>query len=208
MGLSTCSARRTRPASPSVISPSTVFCPAGSGTLNAYLSLQGNAFAEPDRRADLRLSFDSQDFNLAPELSGNVWAALTGSAVTLDEFRIDSVPLQLTASGALSQTRELQANYQVIFKDLAPLGSQLGAPTQASGGLTGSISGPLNALRTQGQLRLEDWAYGDFHGEEASVTFQGEDLTTNPRATLTAAFDGVQGNAPACQFGNLRRAIP
>lgn len=171
------------------------FLPIGAGTLNAQLSLEGSGFAEPERRADLRLSFNAPDFNLAPELSGDVQAALTGSAVSLDELRIDSVPVQLTAAGALSQNRELQADYQVIFKDLAPFGSQLGAPTQASGGLTGSISGPLDALRTQGQLQLEDWAYGDFRGEEASVTFDGEDLATKPRATLTASFDGVQGNA-------------
>ena len=163
------------------------FLPIGAGTLNAQLSLQGSGFAEPDRRADLRLSFNAPDFNLAPELSGDVQAALTGSAVALDEFRIDSMPVQLTATGVLSQKRELQADYQIIFKDLAPI--------QASGGLTGSISGALDALRTQGQLRLEDWAYGDFRGEEAGVTFEGEDLTTNPRATLTASFDGVQGNA-------------
>ena len=171
------------------------FLPIGAGTLNAQLSLQGSGFAEPERWADVRLSFNSPDFNLAPELSGDVQAALTGSAVSLDELRIDSMPVQLTAAGALSQNRELQANYQVIFKDLAPFGSQLGAPTQASGGLTGSISGALDALRTQGRLHLEHWAYGDFRGEAASVTFEGEDLTTKPRATLAASFDGVQGNA-------------
>lgn len=171
------------------------FLPIGAGTLNAQLSLAGSGFAEPERRADLRLSFNAPDFNLAPELSGSVQAALVGSAVSLDELRIDSVPVHLTAAGALSQNRELQADYQVIFKDLAPFGSQLGAPTQASGGLTGSISGPLDALRTQGRLHLEHWAYGDFRGENASVTFEGEDLTTKPRATLTASFDGVQGNA-------------
>ena len=171
------------------------FLPIGAGTLNAQLSLQGSGFTEPERWADLRLSFNAPDFNLAPALSGDVQAALVGSAVSLDELRIDSVPVQLTAAGALSQNRELQADYQVIFKDLAPFGPQLGAPTRADGGLTGSISGPLDALRTQGRLYLEDWAYGDFRGEEASVTFEGEDLTTRPRATLTASFDGVQGNA-------------
>ena len=171
------------------------FLPIGVGTLNAQLSVEGSGFAEPERRADLRLSFNAPDFNLAPALSGGVQAALTGSAVSLDELRIDSVPVQLTAAGALSQKRELQADYQVIFKDLAPFGPQLGAPTQASGGLTGSISGPLDALRAQGRLHLEDWAYGDFRGEAASVTFEGEDLTTKPRATLTASFNGVQGSA-------------
>ena len=171
------------------------FLPIGAGTLDAQLSLEGSGFVEPERRADLRLSFNAPDCNLAPELSGDVQAALVGSAVSLDELRIDSMPVQLTAAGALSQKRELQADYQIIFKDLAPFGPQLGAPTQASGGLTGSIGGPLDALRTQGRLHLEDWAYGDFRGEAASVTFEGEDLTTNPRATLTASFDGVQGNA-------------
>ena len=171
------------------------FLPIGVGTLNAQLSLQGSGFAEPERRADLRLSFSAPDFNLAPELSGGVQAALVGSAVSLDELRINSVPVQLTAAGALSQNRELQADYQMIFKDLAPFGSQLGAPTQASGDLTGSLSGALDALRTQGRLHLEHWAYGDFQGEAASVTFEGEDLTKKPRATLAASFDGVQGSA-------------
>ena len=171
------------------------FLPIGAGTLNAQLSVEGSGFAEPERRADLRLSFNAPDFNLAPALSGGVQAALTGSAVSLDELRIDSVPVQLMAAGALSQKRELQADYQVIFKDLAPFGPQLGSPTQASGGLTGSISGPLDALRAQGRLHLEDWAYGDFRGEAASVRFEVEDLTTKPRATLTASFNGVQGSA-------------
>ena len=171
------------------------FLPTGAGTLNARLTLKGSGFAGPDRRTDLRLSFNAPDFNLAPELSGGAQAALTGSAVSLDELRIDSMPVQLTVAGALSQNRELQADYQVIFKDLASFGPRLGAPVQASGGLTGSISGPLDALRIQGQLRLENWAYGDFRGEEASATFEGEDLTTKPRATLTASFDGVQGSA-------------
>ena len=171
------------------------FLPVGTGSLNARLSVQGSGFAASDRKADLHLSFSSEEFNLAPELKGDARAALTGSAFALDEFRIDSVPLQLTAAGALFENRELQADYQVIFKDLAPLGLQLGEPTLASGSLTGSIDGALDALSAHGELLLETWAYGDFQGDEATVMFEGQDLMTSPQATLTATFDDVQGGA-------------
>ena len=169
--------------------------PVGAGKLNAHLSMQGSGFAAPDRKASLHLSFASEEFNLAPEFKGDVRAALMGSAVILDEFRIDSAPLQLTAAGRLSEKRELQADYQVIFKDLAPLGPQPGKPSLASGSLTGSIGGVPNALRTRGELHLETWTYGNFRGEESRVVFEGGDLLTSPRATLTAAFDGVRGGA-------------
>ncbi len=171
------------------------FLPAGDGTFDVQMSLKGSGFSESERRADLHLTVNSQDFNLAPKLSGVVQAALIGSAVTLDEFHFDSVPAQLTAAGALSQTQQLQADYQVIIKDLVPLGSQLGAPIRANGGLTGSLSGALDALQAQSQVHLDDWRYGDFQGERVRVTLQGEELTTNPRATLTASLDGIQGSA-------------
>ncbi len=171
------------------------FLPTADGTFDAQMSLKGSGFSESERRADLRLAVNSQDFNLAPELSGVVRAALVGSAVTLDEFHFDSIPVQLTAAGVLSQTRQLQADYQVLFKDLTPLGPQLGTPVRANGGLTGSISGALDALQAQSQMQLDDWRYGDFQGERVRVTFQGEELTTNPRATLTASLDGIQGSA-------------
>ena len=174
------------------------FLPAANGTFNAQMSLKGTGFSESERRADLHLTVNSEDFNLAPELSGVVRAALAGSAVTLEEFHFDSIPAQLTAVGALSQTQQLQADYQVLFKDLTPLGPQLGTSVRASGGLTGSISGALDALEAQSQMQLDDWRYGDFQGERVRVTFQGEELTTNPRATLTASLNGMQGsNLPA-----------
>ena len=171
------------------------FLPAADGTFSAQMSLKGSGFSESERRADLHLTINSQDFNLAPELSGVVRAALAGSAVTLDEFHFDSIPAQLTAAGALSQTRQLHADYQVLFKDLTPLGPHLGTPVRANGGLTGSLSGALDALQAQGQMQLDDWRYGDFQGERVRVTFQGEELTTNPRATLTASLDGIEGSA-------------
>ena len=171
------------------------FLPTGSGRFDAQISLKGSGFVGPERRADLRLTVSSQDFNVAPELSGVVRAALAGSAVTIDEFRFDSVPVQLTAAGALSQTRQIQADYRVLFEDLTPLGPHLGTPVQASGGLTGSLSGALDALQAQGQVQLDNWRYGDYQGENVQVTFQGRELTTNPRATLTASLDGIQSGA-------------
>ena len=171
------------------------FVPAGTGELEAHLSLKGDGFAATDRKADVYLSFSTEEFNLAPELEGFGRAAIAGATVALDEFRIDSAPLQLTAVGALSQNRELQANYQVTFKDFAPLGPQSGKPTQASGSLTGSMDGPFDALRARGELRLESWAHGDFQGEEAAVQFEGEDLITKPRGTMTAKFEDVRGRA-------------
>ena len=171
------------------------FLPAADGTFDAQMSLKGSGFSQSERRADLHLAVNSRDFNLAPALSGVMRASLVGSAVTLDEFHFDSIPAQLTAAGALSQTRQLHADYQVLFKDLTPLGPQLGTSIWANGGLTGSISGALGALQAQSQLQLNDWRYGDFQGERVRVTFQGEDLTTNPRATLRASLDGIQGSA-------------
>lgn len=171
------------------------FLPIGSGRFDAQMSLKGSGFVESERRADLRLTVNSQDFNLAPDLSGVVRAALAGSAVTVDELRFDSIPVQLTAAGALSRTRQLQAGYQVLFEDLTPIGPLLGTSVRASGGLTGSLSGALDALQAQGQLQLDNWRYGDYQGENVQVTFQGEELTTNPRATLTASLDGIQSGA-------------
>ena len=169
--------------------------PVGTGKLNANLSLQGSGFAAPDRKAELHLSFNSREFDLLPNIQGDVRAALMGSAVILDEFRIDSVPLQLTAAGSLFGNQEPQVDYRVNFKDLAPLGPQPGQPNLASGSLTGSIGGAPEALRANGELRLETWVYGDFRGEEATVVFEGEDLMSSPRATLAATFDDVQGGA-------------
>ena len=169
--------------------------PAGDGTVSAQMSVKGRGFSESERRADLELTVNSPDFNLAPELSGVVQATLTGSAVKLAAFHFDSVPVQLTATGALSQSRQLQAEYQLTFKDLTPFGTPLGLPLQASGGITGSISGALDALQAQSQMELEEWRFDDFQGKQVRVTFQGEALTTNPRANLTASLDGIEGGA-------------
>lgn len=169
------------------------FLPAADGTLDAQMSLKGRGFAESERRADLQLTVNSQDFNLAPDLSGVVRAGLAGSAVTLDEFRFDSIPMQIRATGALSQTQQIEADYQASFQDITSIGPLLGVSVQAGGGLTGSLSGALDALQAQSQLQLDDWRYGDVHGERVRVTFHGEALTTNPQATLTASLDGIQG---------------
>ena len=171
------------------------FVPAGAGRLNARLSLQGNGFAAADRNADLHLSLSSEDFDLAPELQGVVRAAVRGTAVALDEVRIDSVPLQLTAAGALTQHRELEADYQLVFMDLAPLGRRAGKTIHARGALSGSLGGTLDALGAQGELRIDSWKYGQFLGEEAAVTFEAEDLVTNPRASVTGTFAAVRGGA-------------
>ena len=171
------------------------FLPAGDGTLNAQMSLQGSGFSESERRAGLHLTVNARDFNLAPELTGVVQATLSGSAVTLDKFRFDSIPLQLTAAGGLAPTQHLQAAYRVLFKDLTPLASQHGVPVRASGGLAGSLGGTLDDLQTRGQMQLEDWRYGDVQGRGVQLTFEATELTTNPQATLTAALAGIQGNA-------------
>ena len=171
------------------------FLPAGDGTLSAQLSLQGSGFSESERRAGLHLTVDARDFNLAPDLTGVVQATLSGSAVTLDKFRFDSIPAQLTATGAYSQTRQLQADYQVMLKDLTPLAARLGVPVRASGGLAGSLGGTLDDLQTRGQMQLEAWRYGDVQGGNVQLTFQGTGLTTNPQAALTAALAGIRGNA-------------
>ena len=60
--------------------------PAGDGTVSAQMTVQGRGFSESERRADLHLTVNAPDFNLAPQLSGAVQATLTGSAVKLDKF--------------------------------------------------------------------------------------------------------------------------
>lgn len=171
------------------------FLPLGAGTLNASLSMQGRGFAAADRQVDLGITFISDEFNLAPGLSGVVRAALSGSAVSLDELRIDSAPLQVTAAGTLSTNRELQASYQIILGDLTPLGPLLGTPIQASGGLAGSVDGVLDALRARCELRLGAWSIGEFQGEDVEATLEGNQLPTGPKATLTASLAGVRGRA-------------
>ena len=81
------------------------------------------------------------------------------------------------------------------MQDLTPLGTQLGVPLRASGGMSGSISGALDALQAQSQVDLEDWRLMDFQGERIGVAFQGAALTTNPRANLTVLLDGIEGGA-------------
>ena len=169
------------------------FLPAGRGRLNARLSVQGNGLTAADRKADLYLSFSLEDFDPAPGLRGEARGALAGAAVTLDAFSIDSVPLQVTAAGALSENREIQAQYRATFKNLAPLGPQPGKPSLASGSLNGSIGGILGALRARAELYLETWEHGDVRGEEATVMFEAEGLMDSPRATLTATFPNVHG---------------
>ena len=183
------------------------FLPLGTGALNAHLSVRGSGFAGVQRKADLSLSFSSPAFSLAPELKGVARAALTGSAVRFDEVRIDSVPLQLTATGAVTEDRELQADYQLIFKDLAPLALAPGTPIQAHGSLSGTLGGRLDALRARGELRLESWAYGDFQGEGVTVAFEGEDLATRPRASVSGAFEDVRGGALPASSATLEAWI-
>lgn len=171
--------------------------PAAHGSLNVQLALQGTGFSEADRRADLQLDFDLQDFNLAPELSGVAQVGLVDTDVVLHEFHVDSIPVQVEATGAFSQTGQLQADYQIAFKELGPLGQHLGTPLRASGGIAGSLDGTLDALRSRGEMHIENWNYGGFQGQRVRVTWQGADLTTRPRATLAASLDGIQGNALA-----------
>ena len=170
------------------------FLPAGRGRLSAHLSVQGSGFTAAERKAGLRLSFSLEDFNPAPGLRGEARGALTGTAVTLEAFSIDSIPLQLMAAGALSENREIQADYRATFKNLAPLGPQSGKPSLASGSLSGSVGGILGALRARGELHLETWEHGDVRGEEATVMFEAEGLMDSPRATLTATFPNVHGS--------------
>ena len=76
--------------------------PTMAGEIQATLRLQGSGFTEEQRRATLNLAVDSRNFTLAPGLTVRLQSSLAGQTLNLQELRVTSTPVQLTASGTLS----------------------------------------------------------------------------------------------------------
>ena len=176
--------------------------PKMAGNLQATLQLQGSGFTEEQRRATLTLAVDSRNFTLAPGLTVRVQSQLAGETVNLQEFRVSSAPVQLTANGTLSAARDAGVSYALTLGDLSPLQQVLGAAVQASGTLTGKVRGPLNALQTTGALRLKNWRYATLSGGAVEADFSGAQLPSAPQGNVKVQVTDVQ--APSLPATSLR----
>jgi autotransporter translocation and assembly factor TamB len=158
--------------------------PTMAGALQATLQLQGAGFAEEQRRATVNLTVDSRNFTPVPGLSLRLQSTLAGQTLDLQEFRLTSTPVQLTASGTLSAARETGVSYRLTLGDLTPLQPVLGAALQASGTLTGKVRGPLNALETTGNLRVKSWRYAELSGQAVEADFSASQLPAAPQGSV------------------------
>lgn len=145
--------------------------PQAGGRLQAKLSLQGTGFAGPQRRASLTLVVDGANVTLAPGLTVRLQASMAGDAVRLEQLRVRSQPVDLTAQGTLSAARQVALTYTLTLGDLAALQGFLGAELQARGALTGEVRGRLDALQARCALRLETWRYAQLQGQRIQSNF-------------------------------------
>ena len=171
--------------------------PTMAGDIQATLQLQGSGFTGEQRRATLNLAVDSRNFTLAPGLTVRVQSHLAGETVNLQELRVSSTPVQLTANGTLSTARDAGVSYTLTLGDLSPLQQVLGAVVQASGTLTGKVRGPLNALQTTGALRLKQWRYATLSGGAVEADFSGAQLPSSPQGSVKVQV--TMSRRPHCQ---------
>jgi autotransporter translocation and assembly factor TamB len=176
--------------------------PGESGRLNAQGQVQGQGFAGAARRAQLNLRVDAPEMKLASGLAVRVQALLAGDTVQLKELRLRSTPVDLEANGTLAATDKTGITYTLTLGDLTAVSKRLGVPLQAKGRLRGTLQGSLQAFRTQGTLRVEDWRYDTFAGKRVQVDFSAAQLPTAPQATLKAQVVEVQG--PSLPASSLR----
>jgi autotransporter translocation and assembly factor TamB len=176
--------------------------PGMAGELQATLRLQGSGFTPEQRRADLSLAVDSRNFTVAPGLTVRLQSSLAGETLNLERFRVDSTPVQFNASGALSAAQDSGVNYSLTLGDLSPLQKLVGAPLQATGALTGRVRGPLNDLRTTGNLRLKSWRYADLTGQSIEADFAASQLPASPQGNLKMQILDVQ--APSLPATSMR----
>ncbi len=169
------------------------FMPNLSGRLNARVQVQGQGFDEQNRRADVSLDLDSQNFVLAPGLTTELRAALQGNAVQLKTLYVRSDPVTLTAGGTLSNDRRAALTYNLTLGDLTSIRQQLGLDLDAQGQLKGKLSGALDALRAEGELQLAPWRYAAWRGDSLQAMFQAQNLTTALQAELTANIKDAEG---------------
>jgi autotransporter translocation and assembly factor TamB len=173
-----------------------------TGELQTALQLQGSGFTAEQRRATLQLTVDSRNLSVAPGLTVRLQSQLAGQTLDLQELRVASEPAQLIASGRLSTARDAAVTYTLALGDLTPLQSVLGAALQASGTLTGKVSGPLNALQTTGALRLKNWRYAALSGGTVDADFSAAQLPAAPQGSVKLQVADVQ--APSLPATSLR----
>jgi autotransporter translocation and assembly factor TamB len=167
--------------------------PGAQGRLQTLLRLQGRGLAGTQRRASLEVQVEAQDFSLAPGLTTVLRANLDGEAVQLEQLRLQSLPLELQASGALSATRQLALTYALSLGDLQALQKYLGLELQATGGITGEVQGTLPAVQTHGAVKLDTWGMAGFRGKALHAEFSAANLPAGPQATLQAQLAELQG---------------
>jgi autotransporter translocation and assembly factor TamB len=173
-----------------------------AGEIQTTLQLQGSGFTEEQRRATVNLAVDSRDFALAPGLTVRLQSTLAGQTLNLQELRVTSTPVQLTASGTLSAAPSTGVDYTLALGDLTPLQQMLGAALQASGTLTGKVRGPLNALQTTGALRIKTWRYAELSGQAVEADFSASQLPSAPQGSVKVQLTDVQ--APSLPATSLR----
>ncbi len=169
------------------------FAPDMRGRVHAGLTLQGTGLTEQNRRARLDLDVDSTHFALAPGLAARLRAEVNGAAVRLNTFRVQSEPVEFVANGTLSQTQQADLTYTLTLNDLTSLQEYLGVMIEAQGQLKGEVTGPLQALRTQGALRIKPWRYATLQGQALNADFTATNLPAAPQGSITAQVSGLQG---------------
>jgi autotransporter translocation and assembly factor TamB len=169
------------------------FMPDTSGLINLRVRLDGTGFEGKNRRANVALDLDSENFALAPGLSTALRAKLQGETVQLDTLYVQSDPVTLDAGGTLSNDRQAALTYTLTLGDLTSIRQHLGLDLEVQGNLRGQISGALDALNAEGSLQLEPWRYGDWHGKSIHATFNAQNLTARPQAELEATIAEVAG---------------
>ena len=176
--------------------------PTMAGEIQATLQLQGSGFTEEERRATLNLTVESRNFTPAPGLTVRLQSSVAGQTLNLQELRVTSTPVQLTASGALSAAQGTGVNYSLTLGDLTPLQKMLGAAVQASGALTGRVWGPLNAMQTTGALRIKTWSFAELSGRAVEADFSASQLPSAPQGSLKVQVTDVQ--APSLPATSLQ----
>lgn len=167
--------------------------PGASGRIQAKATLKGSGFDEVKRRATIALEVDSMGLSLAPGLSVRLQALIAGDTVRVNPFRLTSAPVDVRANGALSGSRETTLDYTLTLGDLSALHPYMGSNLQATGGLTGTVRGTLNDLRTEGFLNIQDWHYASLEGKSLQSNFAVFQTPTSLKATLTGQMVDVQG---------------
>jgi autotransporter translocation and assembly factor TamB len=167
--------------------------PDASGRVQAKATLKGSGFDGVKRRATIALEVDSMGLSLAPGLSARLQALIAGDTVRVNQFRLTSAPVDVRANGALSGSRETTLDYTLTLGDLSALHPYVGSNLQATGGLTGTVRGPLNDLHTEGSLNIQDWRYASIEGKSLQSNFSVSQTPTSLKATLTGQIVDVQG---------------